>query len=495
MTRTRKKETQQERASTDFTPFPARPLLLILTTFMLSRIVYFVLGVKFDATPLDSFWQYVDPALLKTHLFQSLFYLHSQPPLFNLYLGLMLKVFGSAAPAAFHITFVLMGLIINAGIFLVLDGFGVSRKISLTLAIIFLVSPASILYENFLFYTYPVATMLVLSAWALQTYLRTRRSSWLLGFFVLLAMLVYTRSAFHLLWFVLIAGGLLVFDQKHRREILVMASVPFVLCLLLFIKNAAVFGSFSSSSWFGMNFARLTTWQLPVETRYDLINRGDLSTLSLVKPFRSLDIYQRHSNFPLASPTGIPVLDQQNKSTGAPNLNNKTYLSISSVYAKDAKFVLAHYPGVYVASVADACVTYFIPASSYSFLKDNREKIKPLDHIFNLILCWQFKYEDPITDTRTFFNTGLLTMAIYLIVIVYGFLLFKKQIAGKGSQRDKAVVLGYLWLTLLYITAVGNLFELGENNRFRFMIDPFALILLGISIQVWVQSRHPRRVE
>ena len=36
--------------------------------------------------------QYLDPLLLKSDLLKSLFYLHSQPPIFNLFLGIVLKL-------------------------------------------------------------------------------------------------------------------------------------------------------------------------------------------------------------------------------------------------------------------------------------------------------------------------------------------------------------------------------------------------------------------
>jgi hypothetical protein len=36
--------------------------------------------------------------------------------------------------------------------------------------------------------------------------------------------------------------------------------------------------------------------------------------------------------------------------------------------------------------------------------------------------------------------------------------------------------------SMLYITAVGIGFEVGENNGFRFLVDPFVFTLLGLWI-------------
>jgi hypothetical protein len=59
-------------------------------SFGASRAAAYAAGVRFDSSPLAFCWQLVDPDLLRTRLLESLFYLHGQPPLFNLYLGVLL---------------------------------------------------------------------------------------------------------------------------------------------------------------------------------------------------------------------------------------------------------------------------------------------------------------------------------------------------------------------------------------------------------------------
>jgi hypothetical protein len=50
----------------------------------------------------------------------------------------------------------------------------------------------------------------------------------------------------------------------------------------------------------------------------------------------------------------------------------------------------------------------------------------------------------------------------------------------------------FMLFNILFVSAVGNLMDIGENNRFRFVIDPFLLVLfifflrIGISkLSVW----------
>jgi hypothetical protein len=460
------------------------PLAYVAISFALSRIIYFILGIRFDVESLGNFWQFIDPELLRTNLFESLYYLHSQPPLFNLFIGVVLKLFPGYEAIALHIFFLASGLTLSVSLYQLMISFGLSDRLSCILTIIFVASPSCVLYENFLFYTYPIAAVLCLSALMLHRYLEFGRLRCLVVFFALLASLVFLRSVFHLAWFVILALPLFWFQKRYWKKIALAAGVPFLLCFLLYAKNLHEFGSFSSSTWFGMNFARLTTWRLPLDERYDLITQRKLSTLSLVKPFRKLETYQRHSHVPLAEPTSVPVLDQTQKPSGAPNMNNLTYINISKQYWRDAQYVLVHYPGTYIKSLFESFFVYFIPSSSYSFLKENRQQIGVIDGAYNLILCGQLQYEKEITDDRSFLNMGLFTALGYIAVIIYSFLLLGQAFKRKPINVPYTLTLLFIWLNLLYVTIVGNAFELGENNRFRFIVDPLFIVLLGLALKL-----------
>ena len=84
-------------------------LLVILATFALSRLALYSAGVRFDASTLSWYHQYIEPALLRDRLFESLLNLHSQPPGFNLALGLALKLAPVHFAALIHGAYVLLG--------------------------------------------------------------------------------------------------------------------------------------------------------------------------------------------------------------------------------------------------------------------------------------------------------------------------------------------------------------------------------------------------
>src|SRR5271165_3335679 len=96
-------------------------LLLIVLSFVSSRCLYYWLGVRFDTENLDFYWQIIDPVLLRDDLWRSLFYLRAQLPGFNLYLGLMIHLFPSHLTAAFHMSYLALGLALGICLFLLLD--------------------------------------------------------------------------------------------------------------------------------------------------------------------------------------------------------------------------------------------------------------------------------------------------------------------------------------------------------------------------------------
>ena len=65
---------------------PWRLFTLMAAVFVVSRIAYFLAGVRFDITFFEWGWQCLDPELLTNRLLESCYYLHSQPPLFNLFI-------------------------------------------------------------------------------------------------------------------------------------------------------------------------------------------------------------------------------------------------------------------------------------------------------------------------------------------------------------------------------------------------------------------------
>jgi hypothetical protein len=106
------------------------PYLVLLLVFAVSRIVYYWLGVRFDARPLLTFFQIIDPELLRHRLLESLYYEHAFPPGFNLYTGILLKLFPVHYATAFHVLHLILGAAIGCLLYHLMRVCGVRSSIA-----------------------------------------------------------------------------------------------------------------------------------------------------------------------------------------------------------------------------------------------------------------------------------------------------------------------------------------------------------------------------
>lgn len=470
----------------------SKALICIILIFVLSRLFYFHAGIRFNAAPLYSYWQYIDPYLLRNDLFQSIYYLHSQPPMFNLFLASVIKISPHKEIIVFNLIYLGMGMVLVVFLFLLMIRLEISIKLAWILTIIFMISPPCILFENWLFYTYPLTTLLCLSALFLHKFTEKGKLLYCAIFFVLLASIVLTRSLFHILWYFLFVLIILYYRRDNWKGIVFISGIPFLVIFLLYAKNLYTFGSFTTSTWLGMNFSRLITINLSEEERFLLARQGKISNISLIKPFSSLEDYK--ALLPEIEKTNIHVLDQELKSSGIDNYNNIAYIYISRQYLKDAFSILISHPEVFLKGLLRSFKLYFIPSGQYAAFRGNKKYIEYMDRFYNVIFYGQLLYKidssiekgDVRYYTQRFFNMGLFIVLILLISIFYGLYSIIKAFSEKTPDLPFALTVLFLWINIMYITLVGNFFELGENNRFRFMIDPFLLVIFGLFLKnIW----------
>ncbi len=468
--------------------------------FAASRLLAWHLGVRFDAAPLDYFWQYLDPTLLRSDLARSLLHLHSQPPGFNALLGIVLKLPGDSS-LAFAWLYRAIGLATALGLFGVLVKLGAEPRRAGLGVVIFAASPTAVLYESWLFYTHVVAALLVASAWlahALVRHGRVRDAVLLAGAGAALAC---TRSLFHLAWLsAVLAGALwLVRRQQPARRTgkLALAMVPALLLVVsVHAKNAIVFGSPASSTWLGMSLAKLTTQRLDPAVRARLVGDGELSRAALVKPFSPLWKYP--PELTKTSYHGHPALDRIVKPGNYTNFNNGAYVELNRLYLQDALYTIRHFPGVYLAGVGRGLLLYGIPPSQYRFLRANQAAYRPVDRVFE----WLTGVPEAFTGARHPEALGdpvyLLRRIrwLYLAVLVasmgWALVRCRRLPADPDSDAERGVLL-FCLASALWVGVVANALELGENQRFHAMVAPLHFLLIGWMLERAVQRWQARR--
>jgi hypothetical protein len=480
---------EQSRPSGGLTSRSAYPLLLGL--FILSRTTYYMLGVRFDARPILSFFQFIDPELLKHRLLESLYYLHVQPPGFNLYTGIVLKLFPEAYATVLHAVHLALGLAICWFTYYLMSICGVRPWLALTLTGMFIVSPGVVLFENFMLYEYVLVFLLLAAAIVLYNFCRSERVIYAVLFFTCLLSLLLLRNHFHLIY---IAGAFLLlfgFYKRRRRMLFWSAVVPLLLAFGLYFKNWILFGSFSSSTWLGMTMSTILTHQLTAQEARGFISRGVISPVSLIDAGSPIALYGPYVQMP--AKTGIPVLDEEVTSTGATNFNNLVFLHIQRYYIKDGLWILRNYPVAYLRSLEAAWFSYFLPTGDFPFFDLNRPRILGIDRFFNLVFFGQFRYATERKELRVIAEKGgklglILYTGTFLLIGLPALWLWSIRYLVNGVRRNTippaiTVVIGFFLFNITYLTGVANFLSSFENNRYRFQVDAFFVILLGIAFE------------
>jgi hypothetical protein len=470
--------------------------VFVLAAFLVSRILYFIAGIRFDSTPIVKYWQYIDPVLMRNKLLESLWYLHMQPPGFNLAVGFIVKLFPSAYGLVLNVLYLIIGVLIAFSLLHLMERFRVSRPIATALTALFIASPGCVLYENFAVYEYPVLLLLLLAAIALFRFCEApgiRRSA---EFFACILALTMVRNQFHIVYVILIAAALAIALPAARRFILIGAVPVIALVLGVYLKNWILFGAFTSSSWAGMATGVTTTFQLSSQEADNLIQRGIVTPLARITPFSDLPAYSAFVQIP--PKTGIDVLDEQETMGGGhPNFNNPAYLKIHEMYLANSKAIWRHYPIAYVRSMMIAWFAYFLPASDLHSFDIERRKIGTFDRVFNVLCFGQFRQADSRKDLRAIrasgntltliLYTGMFLLVLLPILVLWALALLLRPRLRRALTTPQVATLAFIVFTILFTTAVSNLLSSFENNRYRFPLDGYYLLLLAMAVTTAVQ--------
>lgn len=451
--------------------------LLVALSYAATRAIFVgALDVEFDATGLEYFWQFVDSEELRTNLIESVFYQHTQPPLYNLYLGAGLHT--DDPTAFFRWTGYGFGLALHLAVFGSLRRLGARRWLAAAVSIAVALSPASILYETWLFYTYPVASLLAVAAYWLHRGISRGGGGSAWTAFVLLAAVVLTRSLFHLAWLAW-AAGLVLWLAPRRRAWVVPILVALCIAGSLYLKNYVVFDRFVASTWLGPSLSKMTTQEASDRMKQAWAARGmGTPLLRHNVGFQALDYYpSEYRRWPGGLPR-VAVLSETTRASGNPNMNHAAYLRIGDDLLADALLVMRESPKTYWESVGRAWMIYFLPTHDYSFLAHRRRALRPVERVYEFAVgspefTWSWGEPLPSLELRACLG-WMVGLPLLLAGCVWA------AIRRRGAPR---VVLLFCVGTVIWVALVGNFLEVGENNRFRFLTAPLVAILCGFVLE------------
>ncbi len=448
---------------------------LLLGVFVASRAFYDHIGITFSGDTYQHYWQFIHQSLLETDLWRSVFYLHSQPPILNMLTGLILQLFPNHIQDAFHLLYYLAGVLFAMSIYFLGVDLGMPDWMSLVVAMIFMISPSTIIYEHWLMYGYLIASVLAFSGVALHRFANTHKIHWGILFFSLLAFVALSWTLFHIVWMLVIFIVVLYLFQD-RRKVAMAALFPLLLVFGWYAKNLVVFGEFTGGTWGGMNLSNITTFRLPNDDYLQMIQSGELSNFSAYPPFRNPRVYLRL--LPDTPITGIPVLDITEFPEGTLNYNHRVYIDASKQYLRDALHVISVRPAIYLRGVVQALYIYFHSSSDFKLVWGIRNPIQSFDFWWNRLFYGQWLNDETPGERLTEISPlhiGWWIVASFIIG-VFGSVRYLLKSPGDFRNPDGLLVF-FMWVNVLFVTVVGNAMDIGENNRFRYVIDSFVLLL------------------
>jgi hypothetical protein len=425
-------------------------------------------GEKLEVGTLERGMPLLDPRLLQEDLWRSLYYLHSQPPLFNLFVAGLLRA--PDFPRTYQYVNWALALALYLTTYALMRRLEISAGVALVLTILFFLSPNAAWMESAVYYGLPLALALSLAAFCLDRAAKGQGLGWFAAYCALIAVLPLMRAFFTLAWCVLAAAfGAVVWTRAsagaptavRRRRILLLACAPVLVAAAFQAKQFLLFHQLTGSSWLGCNLTTMTAGMR--SSKQAELTRGKVSPLVNVYRNDTVEVYRRYFSVP---PTGVPALDEARKSGGEPNYNNAIYIPVGRQYLKDSLYLIFRNPHIYLANVANS--VYIFSGYQIGIYFD-----RPAEFFAR----WKW-YE---------LAAPLVGFPLIAWAVATGIRSLRRD---SGLSPDRRPTVAFLVANVVYVALVSCLIEKSEGPVYRFQVDAFLWVLLGLALMSVVAKRR-----
>jgi len=459
-------------------------------------------GGGVTGSALETNWQLLDLHELRTDPLAALWYLHIQPPLHN---AVVAAIAVSPLPEAGALfawyAACLVGLAVTLAV--------LARRAGLPPLLAGLVGGLAVANPGLLYtatlasYEIPLALGLGLLALAAQRYADGPSRRRLLAVSAILLALTMTRSLLHPVWLVAMVGLLALVRPVGRRTVALALGLPLLVVVAWMGKNQLLFGTATLSSWDGFNLQRGVTNPMERADVEAAVDDGAVSALALERPWLTLDSYAavsepcrpHHAN-PVVSTPGTVVHD-----VVVPNFNHECFLPLYAQARRDAMTLARREPGTYLRRRLVALALSHENPRGVAFFGEEEPQRSWMDRVYDPLLATTTLTVDTGTWNRSLLGLDLSIQISWTLVAVSIAALARTFLAygrlGRGWRgRHELATWDVVWLvmgtTYLFVVLGGDLVELGENGRFRSMLDPVMLTLVSVELWRLVERVAPR---
>jgi hypothetical protein len=436
-------------------------------------------GQRFSTAYLDYGWQLVPWDILSKRPLQSVWFLHIQPPLWNLTLG------GLARLSPFTDAITLQALQAALGAIGAACAATIARRCrlglvaSVVVAVVATANPEVL--RNAFEPTYELATSTLLLALVVVLARFAADPTWRRGPVLLAAAgtaVVLTRSLYHPIWLAALLVAAFVLARRHldRRQMLAAVAVPVLLIGGWMGKNQVLYGRPTLSSWFGMNLQRAVIPVLDADELQRMYEEGEVSDVAMIGPFGAYDLYADVMP-PCAPDHDDPSVDTATRTTDefSPNFNYECYLPVFDQAGDDAWAVISEHPGTFLEGRLWSARTIWAVALGPS--QSESWAMRTLDDAYSIVRLdyrgeinnngWGHPIYGDVAAPADFAVSQILLYAAVGVAGIWHIVRFRRR----GDDVWSAVVVATAFIAAFTFVA-GITFELGEQARFRTMTDP-----------------------
>jgi hypothetical protein len=289
---------------------------------------------------------------------------------------------------------------------------------------------------------------------------------------------VLTRSVYHVALLIPVVIGA---AALARRRDLVLA-VGVALALLpagWYAKNLVTYGFFGGSSWYGMGLWRTALFRYDGEDLAPVLQR--LDPVVMVTPFSPPSRYRSLGYQGISEVASLSHDD----------LHNVNVPAISRGYARSARAVILHDPLHFVGNALIGYGNFSASSTEFDHLAPDR------DRMGLHVTAWRWATGVPVAraiDRALPIGTaGSVFVLLIPLGLVAQFMLTRRRMrSGESPERvlrDEAPLIGAAFL-IVYTAGVGSALELGENVRFKMMIEPLLLTVWTVlAVRGWRERR------
>lgn len=415
----------------------------------------------------DWLWQTVPMDLLRESPLESIWYFHAQPPLFNLLGSILGAVFYPHHLEALYTLNILLGVLIVMMSGYILHTL-IAQPIVGNIAIFFIaLYPALYIYEAYILYTHLTAFWMVLCIFWIARYKATQNAFSLYSFIVTLNLTILTRSLYHPILLIVSILGLMLVIRQSRTRLLALSTLISLPTAVFLIKNWLIFGFFGLSSWTGMNLYNIAQEGYTYTQLQELTQAGVINSMVIeVDRFAEPSIYVEYG---YTKTSDIAVLNNNDR-------NNINYVDISAQYGESALALIRHSPRDYVFAVARAYFLFALPSGEYEYTLANAKDMGLHSELYHTIMGAGIE----VPTARISLFSMLIALSLMLFIIDT----FRR--AGWTLQQWREmlredIVMMTLFGFITYTIIVSILFEYGENQRFKYLVEvPLVIFILTV---------------